>query len=68
MIKAIIFLEGGQTNTVTYNNKSFEDIFNDYDKMLYSRADFICVGCNNNKTIINKNKIAFIDISEVNNE
>lgn len=68
MIKAIIFLEGGLTNTVTYDNKSFEDIFNDYDKMLYSRADFICVGYNNNKTIINKNKIALINISEVNDD
>lgn len=68
MIKAIIFLEGGQTNMVTYNNKSIEEIFDDYEKMISNKADFLCVGCSNNKNIINKNKIVFINISEVNDD
>lgn len=68
MIKAIMFLEGGQTNTTIYNNNSCEEIFADYDKMLGSKADFLCVGCSNNKTIINKNKIVSINISEVDDD
>lgn len=68
MIKAIIFLEGGQTNATTYNNNSFEEIFNDYDRMLGSKTDFLCIGNDKNKSIINKNKIISIKITEQSND
>lgn len=36
--------------------------------MLSNKADFFCIGNNNNKTIINKNKIVSINIREVDDD